>query len=63
VEWSPRAVTTASRFLDDADSMHAVIEGLDALPGIRIRRSRSGGQTCCDCAWAGTGSCTSSKAI
>lgn len=31
VEWSPRAVTTASRFLDDADGMRAVVAALDAL--------------------------------
>jgi mRNA interferase RelE/StbE len=33
VEWSPRAVTTASRFLDDAEGMQAVLEALDALAG------------------------------
>ena len=31
VEWSPRAVTTASRFLGDADGMRAVVSALDAL--------------------------------
>ncbi len=31
LEWSPRAVTTASRFLDDAEGMMAVIAALDAL--------------------------------
>jgi hypothetical protein len=31
VEWSPRAVTTASRFLDDAEGMQAVVAALDAL--------------------------------
>ena len=33
VEWSPRAVTTASRFLDDAEGMQAVVAALDALAG------------------------------
>lgn len=31
VEWSPRAVTTASRFLDDASGMRVVLAALDAL--------------------------------
>ena len=31
LEWSPRAVTTASRFLDDAGGMKAVVAALDAL--------------------------------
>ena len=31
VEWSPRAVTTASRFLDNAQGMQAVVAALDAL--------------------------------
>ena len=31
VEWSPRAVTTASRFLDDGEGMRAVVAALDAL--------------------------------
>jgi mRNA-degrading endonuclease RelE of RelBE toxin-antitoxin system len=31
VEWSPRAVTTASRFLDDTGGMRAVVAALDAL--------------------------------
>jgi mRNA-degrading endonuclease RelE of RelBE toxin-antitoxin system len=30
-EWSPRAVTTASRFLEDADGMRTVVAALDAL--------------------------------
>jgi len=33
VEWSPRAVTTASRFLDDTGGMTAVVAALDALAG------------------------------
>lgn len=33
VEWSPRAVTTASRFLDDTAGMTAVVAALDALAG------------------------------
>jgi mRNA-degrading endonuclease RelE of RelBE toxin-antitoxin system len=33
VEWSPRAVTTASRFLDDPGGMKAVVAALDALAG------------------------------
>ena len=33
VEWSPRAVTTASRFLDDSGGMRAVVSALDALAG------------------------------
>jgi mRNA-degrading endonuclease RelE of RelBE toxin-antitoxin system len=33
VEWSPRAVTTASRFLDNAEGMRAVVAALDALSG------------------------------
>ena len=33
VEWSPRAVTTASRVLDDAEGMRAVVAALDALAG------------------------------
>jgi mRNA-degrading endonuclease RelE of RelBE toxin-antitoxin system len=31
IEWSPRAVTTASRFLDDAAGMTAVVAAVDAL--------------------------------
>jgi mRNA interferase RelE/StbE len=31
VEWSPRAVTTASRFLEDPAGMKAVVASLDAL--------------------------------
>ncbi len=31
LEWSPRAVTTASRFLDDTGGMKAVVAVLDAL--------------------------------
>jgi hypothetical protein len=31
VEWSPRAVTTASRFLDDAGGMRVLLAALDAL--------------------------------
>jgi mRNA-degrading endonuclease RelE of RelBE toxin-antitoxin system len=33
VEWSPRAVTTASQFLDDTGGMTAVVAALDALAG------------------------------
>ena len=33
VEWSPRGVTTASRFLDDTEGMRAVVAALDALAG------------------------------
>jgi mRNA-degrading endonuclease RelE of RelBE toxin-antitoxin system len=33
VEWSPRAVTTASRFLDDTGGMKTVVATLDALAG------------------------------
>jgi mRNA-degrading endonuclease RelE of RelBE toxin-antitoxin system len=31
VEWSPRAVTTASRFLEDASGMRVLLAALDAL--------------------------------
>ena len=31
VEWSPRAVTTASRFLEDASGMRVLLAVLDAL--------------------------------
>jgi hypothetical protein len=31
VEWSPTAVTTASRFLDDAGGMRVLLAALDAL--------------------------------
>ena len=31
VEWSPRGVTTASRFLEDGPGMSAVVAALDAL--------------------------------
>jgi mRNA-degrading endonuclease RelE of RelBE toxin-antitoxin system len=31
VEWSPRGVTTASRFLEDNPGMSAVVAALDAL--------------------------------
>jgi mRNA-degrading endonuclease RelE of RelBE toxin-antitoxin system len=31
IEWSPRAVTTASRFLPDASGMMAVVAAVDAL--------------------------------
>ena len=31
VEWSPRAINTASRFLDDTSGMTAVVTALDAL--------------------------------
>lgn len=31
MEWSPRAVATASRFLDDAEGVRAVLGALDAL--------------------------------
>lgn len=31
VEWSPRATTTASRFLDDRTGMTAVLNAVDAL--------------------------------
>lgn len=31
VEWSPRAIDTASRFLDDTSGMTAVVAALDAL--------------------------------
>lgn len=31
VEWSPRAITTASRFLADTSGMTAVMTALDAL--------------------------------
>jgi mRNA-degrading endonuclease RelE of RelBE toxin-antitoxin system len=31
VEWSPRAVTTASRFLEDTSGMRVVMTALDAL--------------------------------
>jgi hypothetical protein len=33
VEWSPRAITTAARFLDDTSDMTAVVAALDALAG------------------------------
>ena len=33
VEWSPRAVITASQFLDDTGGMTAVVAALDALAG------------------------------
>lgn len=33
IEWSPRAVATASRFLDDAAGMKAAVAALDALIG------------------------------
>lgn len=33
VEWSPRATTTASRFLDDTSGMRAVVSALDDLAG------------------------------
>jgi len=33
VEWSPRATTTASRFLDDINGMRAVVSALDDLAG------------------------------
>ena len=33
IEWSPRAVATASRFLDDVAGMKAVVAALDALAG------------------------------
>lgn len=33
VEWSPRAINTASRFLDDTGGMTAVVAALDALAG------------------------------
>jgi mRNA-degrading endonuclease RelE of RelBE toxin-antitoxin system len=31
IEWSQRAVTTASRFLDDTAGMRAVVAAVDAL--------------------------------
>jgi hypothetical protein len=31
VEWSPRAITTASRFLTDRAGMTAVVDAIDAL--------------------------------
>jgi mRNA-degrading endonuclease RelE of RelBE toxin-antitoxin system len=31
VEWSPRAVTTASRFLSDRAGMTALVDAVDAL--------------------------------
>ena len=31
VEWSPRAIDTAARFLDDTNGMMAVVAALDAL--------------------------------
>jgi mRNA interferase RelE/StbE len=31
VEWSPRGVTTASRFLDDTAGMRVVVAALDTL--------------------------------
>ncbi len=33
IEWSPKAVATASRFLDDVAGMKAVVAALDALTG------------------------------
>ena len=31
IEWSPRAITTASRFLSDKPGLMAVVEAVDAL--------------------------------
>jgi len=31
IEWSPRAITTASRFLEDTSGMTAVVAAVDAL--------------------------------
>jgi mRNA-degrading endonuclease RelE of RelBE toxin-antitoxin system len=31
IEWSPRAITTASRFLSDKPGLTAVVEAVDAL--------------------------------
>jgi mRNA-degrading endonuclease RelE of RelBE toxin-antitoxin system len=31
VEWSPRAITTASRFLSDKPGLTAVVDAVDAL--------------------------------
>jgi mRNA-degrading endonuclease RelE of RelBE toxin-antitoxin system len=33
IEWSPRAITTASRFLEDTSGMTAVVAAVDALAG------------------------------
>jgi mRNA-degrading endonuclease RelE of RelBE toxin-antitoxin system len=33
IEWSARAVTTASRFLDDKSGMLALVAAVDALAG------------------------------
>ncbi len=33
IEWSPRAITTASRFLADTSGMAAVVAAVDALEG------------------------------
>ncbi len=33
IEWSPRAITTASRFLEDTAGMTAVVAAVDALAG------------------------------
>jgi mRNA-degrading endonuclease RelE of RelBE toxin-antitoxin system len=33
IEWSPRAITTASRFLSDRPGLTAVVEAVDALAG------------------------------
>jgi len=33
IEWSPRAITTASRFLADTNGMTAVVVAVDGLEG------------------------------
>jgi ParE toxin of type II toxin-antitoxin system, parDE len=33
IEWSPRAITTASRFLEDTCGLTAVVAAADALAG------------------------------
>jgi hypothetical protein len=40
VEWSPREVTTASLFLEDATGMTAVVAALDVVEGELITIQR-----------------------
>jgi hypothetical protein len=58
VEWSPRATTTASRFLDDINGMRAVVSALDDLAGNPYPAGSFRWETCSGFVSAGTGSCT-----
>jgi len=55
IEWSPGAVSTASRFLEDTKGMAEVVAVIDALESDPYPADVSGGVRCCGCGLDRTG--------